>query len=63
MDLFKNVRHPYTEALLASIPQLDQDKTQELYSIPGLPPDLRRPPLACRFARTVRVRDRAMPDP
>jgi peptide/nickel transport system ATP-binding protein len=50
VDLFKRVRHPYTEALLASIPQLDQDKSQELYSIPGLPPDLRRPPLACRFA-------------
>jgi len=50
VDLFKNVRHPYTEALLASIPQLDQDKTQELYSIPGLPPDLRRPPVFCRFA-------------
>jgi peptide/nickel transport system ATP-binding protein len=50
VDLFKNVRHPYTEALLASIPQLDQDKSQELYSIPGLPPDLRRPPRACRFA-------------
>ena len=39
--LFAHVRHPYTEALLASIPQLDQDKTQQLYSIPGLPPDLR----------------------
>ena len=50
VELFKNVRHPYTEALLASIPQLDQDRSQELYSIPGLPPDLRRPPLACRFA-------------
>ena len=25
-------------------------RRQELYSIPGLPPDLRRPPLACRFA-------------
>jgi oligopeptide/dipeptide ABC transporter ATP-binding protein len=50
LDLFNDVRHPYTEALLASIPQLDQDKSQELYSIPGLPPDLRRPPLACRFA-------------
>jgi oligopeptide/dipeptide ABC transporter ATP-binding protein len=48
--LFKHVRHPYTEALLASIPQLDQDKSQELYSIPGLPPDLRRPPVACRFS-------------
>ena len=50
VNLFKHVRHPYTEALLASIPQLDQDRTQELYSIPGLPPDLRKPPVACRFA-------------
>ncbi len=50
VELFTNMHHPYTEALLASIPQLDQDKGQELYSIPGLPPDLRRPPHACRFA-------------
>jgi len=49
-ELFKNLRHPYTEALLASIPRLDQDKSQALYSIPGLPPDLRSPPLSCRFA-------------
>jgi peptide/nickel transport system ATP-binding protein len=49
-ELFANVRHPYTEALLASIPKLDQDKSQDLYSIPGLPPDLRFPPRACRFA-------------
>jgi peptide/nickel transport system ATP-binding protein len=50
LELFNRVRHPYTEALLASIPKLDQDRTQALYSIPGLPPDLRIPPLACRFA-------------
>ncbi len=50
VELFTHVRHPYTEALLASIPQLDQDSGQELYSIPGIPPDLRRPPVACRFA-------------
>ncbi|MGN6867033.1 MAG: dipeptide ABC transporter ATP-binding protein, partial [Solirubrobacteraceae bacterium] len=49
-ELFSGVRHPYTEALLASIPKLDQDKSQDLYSIPGLPPDLRFPPRACRFA-------------
>ncbi len=49
-ELFNKVRHPYTEALLASIPKLDQDKTQALYSIPGIPPDLRSPPPACRFA-------------
>jgi peptide/nickel transport system ATP-binding protein len=50
VELFTNMRHPYTEALLASIPQLDQEKDQDLYSIPGLPPDLRNPPRACRFA-------------
>jgi peptide/nickel transport system ATP-binding protein len=49
-ELFRRVRHPYTEALLASIPKLNQDRAQELYSIPGLPPDLRNPPPACRFA-------------
>ena len=63
VELFTNVRHPYTEALLASIPQLDQDQDQELYSIPGLPPDLRKPPRACRFAAPLRVRDRRVPDP
>lgn len=49
-DLFNNLRHPYTEALLASIPQIDQDNTQRLYSIPGLPPDLTRSLIGCRFA-------------
>jgi oligopeptide/dipeptide ABC transporter ATP-binding protein len=48
--LFEDVHHPYTEALLASIPRLDQDKTQRLYAIPGLPPDLSRPLSTCRFA-------------
>jgi len=50
VELFHNLHHPYTEALLASIPQLDQDRSQRLYSIPGLPPDLTNPPKACRFA-------------
>src|SRR5579862_5276723 len=51
VELFRRVRHPYTEALLASIPRLEADKSKALYSIPGLPPDLRFPPLACRFAQ------------
>ena len=49
-EMFIEPRHPYTEALLASIPRLDQDKDEELQSIPGLPPDLARPPAGCRFA-------------
>ncbi|HET7419262.1 MAG TPA: ABC transporter ATP-binding protein [Candidatus Dormibacteraeota bacterium] len=48
-ELFSTVRHPYTEALLQSIPKADQDQSQPLYSIPGIPPDLANPPAACRF--------------
>jgi oligopeptide/dipeptide ABC transporter ATP-binding protein len=50
VELFSDMHHPYTEALMASIPHLDQDTTQRLYSIPGLPPDLSRPQRGCRFA-------------
>ena len=49
-DLFKRMRHPYSRALLASIPRLDSDPRQQLPSIPGLPPDLTEPLTACRFA-------------
>jgi len=48
--LFDEMRHPYTRALLASIPRLEQDSTRRLYSISGLPPDLANPPPGCRFA-------------
>ena len=49
-ELFAHMHHPYTQALLASIPQLDQDTAAPLFSIPGLPPDLADPPPGCRFA-------------
>jgi oligopeptide/dipeptide ABC transporter ATP-binding protein len=48
--LFTGMRHPYTQALLGSIPRLEQDATKPLVSIPGLPPDLTNPPVGCRFA-------------
>jgi peptide/nickel transport system ATP-binding protein len=48
--LFDHMHHPYTQALLASIPQLDQDARKALHAIPGLPPDLAHPPQGCRFA-------------
>jgi peptide/nickel transport system ATP-binding protein len=48
--LFARMRHPYTRALLASIPVLEQDKSSHLFSIPGIPPDLTAPPAGCRFA-------------
>jgi oligopeptide/dipeptide ABC transporter ATP-binding protein len=49
-NLFRHMRHPYTHALLASIPRLSQDNKQPLLSIGGLPPDLSDPPAGCRFA-------------
>jgi oligopeptide/dipeptide ABC transporter ATP-binding protein len=49
-NLFNEMHHPYTQALLASIPQLDQDANKALHAIPGLPPDLAHPPQGCRFA-------------
>jgi peptide/nickel transport system ATP-binding protein len=48
-DLFYRMRHPYASALLRSIPKLDQDSTQRLYSIPGIPPDLSQTLTNCRF--------------
>jgi len=53
-DLFASPEHPYTEALLEAIPRLEQDRSQRLRSIPGLPPDLSRPPEGCRFAPRCR---------
>ncbi len=52
--IFHSMRHPYTQALLQSIPDVVTDRSQVLYSIPGLPPDLSRPPGNCRFAPRCR---------
>jgi peptide/nickel transport system ATP-binding protein len=52
LDLFDNPEHPYTEALLGALPQLEGEGVREgrLTAIPGRPPDLLDPPDACRFA-------------
>jgi oligopeptide/dipeptide ABC transporter ATP-binding protein len=52
LDLFDQPEHPYTEALLGALPQIEDDRTREerLTTIPGRPPDLVHPPPACRFA-------------
>ena len=54
-ELFGHMHHPYTQALLASIPLLSQDRNLRLLSIPGLPPDLGHPPAGCRFAARCRL--------
>jgi oligopeptide/dipeptide ABC transporter ATP-binding protein len=50
--LFANPQHPYTEALLASVPRVDDPdaRHQRLRTIPGAPPRLGQWGAACRFA-------------
>jgi peptide/nickel transport system ATP-binding protein len=48
-DLFGSMRHPYAQALLASMPNLENTSKHELSSIAGLPPDLTKEIIGCRF--------------
>lgn len=49
-DIFYNAQHPYTQALLKSVPRLHEETKRELLAIPGTPPDLFVPPQGCAFA-------------
>jgi len=46
--IFKEPLHPYTQGLIKAFPALKGERIR-LTSIPGQPPDLLRPPPACRF--------------
>ena len=48
-DIFNNPSHPYTEALLASVPKMD-GVVDRLFSIEGQPPPLHDLPIGCSFA-------------
>jgi oligopeptide/dipeptide ABC transporter ATP-binding protein len=48
-ELYLSPQHPYTSALLRSVPRLDQ-KGAGLESISGQPPSMRAPPTSCVFA-------------
>jgi oligopeptide/dipeptide ABC transporter ATP-binding protein len=47
-EVFRAPRHPYTRALLRSVPDFDERRAH-LESIAGMPPDLVAPPTGCRF--------------
>jgi oligopeptide/dipeptide ABC transporter ATP-binding protein len=61
-SLFDRPEHPYTEALLTALPQLEGNEEDirdgRLNTIPGRPPDLIAPPEACRFAPRCPYSDR-----
>jgi oligopeptide/dipeptide ABC transporter ATP-binding protein len=48
-QIFDSPQHPYTWALLRSLPRVDADRHERLRSIEGLPPDLIAPPTGCKF--------------
>ncbi|HEX7346303.1 MAG TPA: ABC transporter ATP-binding protein [Candidatus Limnocylindrales bacterium] len=48
-EVFRRPRHPYTQKLVSSFPDIHADR-RTLDVIPGSPPDLRDPPPGCRFA-------------
>ncbi|MGM0901496.1 MAG: ABC transporter ATP-binding protein [Bacillota bacterium] len=48
-DIFYNPKHPYTWGLLGSMPTLDSTD-EELYAIPGTPPNMLKPPKGDAFA-------------
>jgi len=52
--LFSDSRHPYTDALLRSIPRIDQPSHTRLEPIPGRPPELINPPTQCAYAPRCR---------
>lgn len=49
-EIFANPQHPYTWALLQSVPRLDTKNKDTLYALNGTPPDLIKPPVGCPFA-------------
>jgi oligopeptide/dipeptide ABC transporter ATP-binding protein len=59
LELYENPEHPYTEALLGALPQLEGEGIREgrLTAIPGRPPDLVDPPENCRFAARCPYRE------
>ena len=58
--IFNNPSHPYTEALIGSVPKMEE-RVERLYQIEGQPPALYDLPVGCRFADRCRyVQDRCL---
>jgi peptide/nickel transport system ATP-binding protein len=62
-DIYKNPRHPYTQALIAAVPRL-RSKEKKIHFVKGNPPALLNPPAGCRFyARCPHAMDVCRKDP
>jgi peptide/nickel transport system ATP-binding protein len=47
-DIYTSPKHPYTQALMASIPRLHSEN-KDLQFISGSPPNMLEPPVGCKF--------------
>jgi oligopeptide/dipeptide ABC transporter ATP-binding protein len=56
-DIYHDARHPYTRALIGCDPAHLAEKTPQLPTIPGRPPDLAAPPKGCAFAARCVIAD------
>ncbi|HSO27626.1 MAG TPA: ABC transporter ATP-binding protein [Anaerolineales bacterium] len=64
LELYENPSHPYTAALLRSLPRMDGSPGEVLATIEGLPPDLIKLPVGCPFAaRCTFVREKCRENP
>jgi peptide/nickel transport system ATP-binding protein len=62
-DIYKNPKHPYTQALIAAVPRL-RSKEKKIHFVRGSPPSLLNPPAGCRFyARCPQAMDKCRKDP
>ena len=62
-DIYKNPRHPYTQALIEAIPRL-RTEDKKIHFVKGSPPSLLSPPMGCRFQdRCVHAMDVCKRDP
>jgi len=65
-EIFYNAKHPYTWALLSSVPRLDSENKEDLYALKGTPPDLilemNHCPFAARCEYCMQICKEAMPE-
>ena len=65
-EIFHHAKHPYTWALLSSVPRLDTENKKELYALQGTPPDLinelNHCPFAARCEYCMGICKEAMPE-
>jgi peptide/nickel transport system ATP-binding protein len=54
-DVFERAGHPYTQALIAAVPQIGDERAEALPSIPGVLPPADAIPPGCRFAPRCRL--------